>query len=727
MSMIILLLAGLSGTLAQHAPHTADNKQAIVHLFEWRWADIAAECETFLGPYGFGGVQVSPPTENRVITSPNRPWWERYQPISYRLNTRSGNDEDFKDMVHRCNQQGVRIYADVVINHMCADGGSGNGTGGSHFNADSLDFPGVPFGTDDFTDCGTCGTSDCSIQNYSDVNQVRNCRLASKLDLKLSSDYVRGKIVDYMNYLISIGVAGFRVDAAKHMLPGDLAAIFGRLSDLNTAYFPSGSRPFIAMEVIDLGGEAISSSEYTHLGRITEFRYGMQLGTLFRKQYGQKLAYLQFIGETWGMQWDNNALVFVDTHDTQRGHGAGGQAILTFRDSKLYKMANAFMLAFPYAFVRMMSSYYWDQWWEDWRDKNDWIGPPADGSGNTMGVSINNKGSCSNGWICEHRWRPNRNMVMFRNVAAGHGLSNWWDNRSNQIAFSREDRGFIAINNEVWWALDATLQTGLSSGDYCDVISGDLSNGGCTGKTITVGGDGRTHIYIAGDDEVPMIAIHAGSKVCRGNGTNPGVTDPVDPTYPSPISPTGTNRTVVFIKKQTSVGQDLFLRGGVGYGDRPGCTRDAVSSQCAIPISHRIKSSNTEGDNYLDWYGVECGQGLDIQGSPLVWTTNNSNSAATVSSQGYGYTPLNQWGDHYWMLDVDMDCSRTENGWFEVRAMTIARYPGGFAQWESDRNQGTCGGTAGGNKPYSSSNHFARCGKINAFDFDGNTCPINEF
>lgn len=34
------------------------NEKVIVHMFEWRWADIASECEEFLAPYGFGGVQV---------------------------------------------------------------------------------------------------------------------------------------------------------------------------------------------------------------------------------------------------------------------------------------------------------------------------------------------------------------------------------------------------------------------------------------------------------------------------------------------------------------------------------------------------------------------------------------------------------------------------------------------------------------------------------------------
>ena len=39
------------------------------------------------------------------------------------------------------------------------------------------------------------------------------------------------------------------------------------------------------------------------------------------------------------MMPDGNALVFVDNHDNQRGHGGGG-SLLTFRESKLYKVNN---------------------------------------------------------------------------------------------------------------------------------------------------------------------------------------------------------------------------------------------------------------------------------------------------------------------------------------------------------------------------------------------------
>ena len=50
--------------------------------------------------------QVSPPNEHKVIGG--RPWWERYQPISYKLDSRSGSSGEFEDMVRRCNAVGVK-------------------------------------------------------------------------------------------------------------------------------------------------------------------------------------------------------------------------------------------------------------------------------------------------------------------------------------------------------------------------------------------------------------------------------------------------------------------------------------------------------------------------------------------------------------------------------------------------------------------------------------------
>ena len=65
MKMKLLILATLLGlSFAQFDPHMKYGRTCIVHLFEWRWADIAAECERYLAPNGYGGVQVCPKYSN---------------------------------------------------------------------------------------------------------------------------------------------------------------------------------------------------------------------------------------------------------------------------------------------------------------------------------------------------------------------------------------------------------------------------------------------------------------------------------------------------------------------------------------------------------------------------------------------------------------------------------------------------------------------------------------
>jgi alpha-amylase len=104
-----------------------------VHLFEWRWTDIASECETHLGPAGFTAVQVSPPEEHSI--TPNHDWSERYQPVSYSIDrSRSGTRAEFIDMVNRCKAVGVGIYVDAVINHMTNFPSPGTGSNGTSYS-----------------------------------------------------------------------------------------------------------------------------------------------------------------------------------------------------------------------------------------------------------------------------------------------------------------------------------------------------------------------------------------------------------------------------------------------------------------------------------------------------------------------------------------------------------------------------------------------------------------
>lgn len=104
----------------------------------------------------------------------------------------------------------LRIYVDVVVNHMAPAGASApvNGTGGSKADPLARKFPAVPFSRKDFHQT-------CAISNYNNATNVRDCELASLPDLDQSKEHVRREIVNFMNHLIDLGVAGFRMDACK--------------------------------------------------------------------------------------------------------------------------------------------------------------------------------------------------------------------------------------------------------------------------------------------------------------------------------------------------------------------------------------------------------------------------------------------------------------------------------------------------------------------------------
>ena len=211
---------------------------------------------------------------------------------------------------------------DAVINHMTG-AWAGNGTAGNSFDGVKCDFPSVPFSPRHCNGRRQCPTHDGNIHDYGNPVEVRNCRLVTLADLKLDDDYVRSKIAGYLNKLIDIGVAGFRVDAAKHMKPKDLWNIFGRLHDLRKDVFGNGVKPFMFHEVIDMGGEAIRMSEYFNTGRVTNFIYGKKLAEIFLHQRDEA-KWLDSWGEGWGMPSRYDVVVFLNNHDNQRGHGAGG-------------------------------------------------------------------------------------------------------------------------------------------------------------------------------------------------------------------------------------------------------------------------------------------------------------------------------------------------------------------------------------------------------------------
>ena len=440
-------------------------RDVLVHLFEWNWGSVAKECPR-LAAIGYGGVQVSPPQEH--LTAPPFQWWQDYQPVSYQLESRRGTREQFSAMVDACHRAGVRIYADAVVNHM-AGADSGTGTAGSTFT--HYDYPGL--WTDaSFHHCGLAPNDD--IADYGNAQQVQTCELVNLADLATDTEPVRARLTAYLDDLISLGVDGFRVDAAKHMAAADVGAIVSRLRKPVDVY----------QEVIDMGTEPIKATDYVGSGKVLIFTYGAALGR--EVQWG-KLSNLKTLG---GSVDSSKAMVFVDNHDNQR-HG-GSEIATSAKDPRAYTIANVYMLAWPYGSPVVMSSYAFT-------DPD--AGPPAISDGTTKDTECG-----KDGWVCEHRWDAIAGMVGFHNAVAGTPMDKWWDDGGNAVAFARGDKGYVVINNATAPLTGRSFHTGLPAGTYCDVTEGRAAAGAtsCPDRSVTVNADGWFTADLRGRDALAI-------------------------------------------------------------------------------------------------------------------------------------------------------------------------------------------------------------------------------
>jgi alpha-amylase len=324
--------------------------------------------------------------------------------------------------------------ADAVVNHTTAGAGTGTGTGGSPYT--KYEYPGY-YREGDFHTCRT------GIDDYSDRHQVQECELFGLADLDTASEAVRVTVAGWLDHLMTLGVDGFRIDAAKHVPAGDLAAIKARLRDRSVHWVQEvGVDPDPAARP----REAVRPSEYTEIGDVDEFGAAYDLARIFR---AGTLAELRGWGDAAGGYLPGHrARTFVDNWDTER---AG--STLTIADGASYTLANVFVLAWPYGSPNVFSGY-------TFADRD--AGPPGDGA-----VS----GCHRDGWTCWHAEPMVTAMVRFRHAVAGTEMTDWWDNAAGAIAFGRAGKGFVVVNHEDA-PLTETFRTSLPAGSYRDVLHG---------------------------------------------------------------------------------------------------------------------------------------------------------------------------------------------------------------------------------------------------------------
>jgi alpha-amylase len=262
----------------------------------------------------------------------------------------------------------------------------------------------------------------------------------------------------------------------------------------------------VFQEVVDTRGEPVGVFDYVANGQVTEFLYSKRLGEAFA---AGDLRKLEALDESGGLLAGDSAVVFVDNHDNQRGHGMS--AMTTHRDGRRYDLASIFLLAWPYGTPKLMSSYQWG-------GVDDSRGPPRDGEGNTLAVfDAEGVADCGGeNWVCEHRRFELLRMVDFRSRAGFAGadeVGHWWSN-GPAAAFALRGReggfAFVAVNTDAGTTLQTRLQTGLPEGRYCNLLPAGLRGAliaagegsgfgtpGCTVGDVTVDAEGMLDLELA--------------------------------------------------------------------------------------------------------------------------------------------------------------------------------------------------------------------------------------
>ncbi len=424
----------------------------ILHAFNWRYADVQARADQIQAA-GYRMVLVSP-----AYRSEGGAWWARYQPQDLRvIDNPLGDTTAFRNMVNALQQRGIRVYADVVMNHMANEA----------FRRSDLNYPGSAvlatyagntayyngirlFGDLRFNllSANDFGPARC-IGDYNSVFEVQTWRLcggpgdAGLPDLVVNS-WVVSQQQQYLSALKAMGVRGFRIDAAKHMPASYINAVL-------TPAIKSGMHVF--GEVITGGGAGNSEYErflVPYLRDTDHAAYDFPLHNQLRQAFGFGGRLSQLVDPlAFGQALQpSRAITFTITHDIPNNGGFRG-LIMDPTDETL---------AYAYILGR---------------------------NGGVPMVYTDNNESGDNRWVNAWNRSDLRAMIRFHNAAQGSDQQVLSAGDCHLI-FRRGNLGIVAINkcgnsvsvpvamnnSVLWWntdyrdVLDGTNVVRITSGTY---------------------------------------------------------------------------------------------------------------------------------------------------------------------------------------------------------------------------------------------------------------------
>ena len=309
--------------------YKSGQRGSIVELFGWSLEDVGEECE-FLGIAGYLGVKIFSPNEH-LLTDANveggvlNPWWYGTQVVSYKYDARIGNQKQLKKIINRCRSYNVRVYAEVVVNHMT---GEGNDMNVDHVNGDkppcnhwgqktgsgfspmfqtafqnqynyytgklpATEYPSVPYFPSDFH----CSKS---IEDWDDPVELVYGYMVGLQDLNTEKEYVQKRIATFFVDMISMGISGIEIANGRHIQTSSFAKIFSYTKEFLGGNFPEDIFFIIIIENIDMEivfctGEGLLDFGVSFTKQLKEERFTDSDINQIKFWFKGNLAYSKFI------------------------------------------------------------------------------------------------------------------------------------------------------------------------------------------------------------------------------------------------------------------------------------------------------------------------------------------------------------------------------------------------------------------------------------------------
>ena len=373
----LMLLAACSGT---PEPSAADQRRDVgVQLFQWTWDAIAAECTDTLGPDGYAWVLTSPPQEHIV----GEQWWTVLPAGELPGGVAAGHARAVRGDGADVPRRGRRRVGRRGDQPHDRPGRARHRLGGLVVHALR-----VPRDLDGRRLPPLRADPERRHRQLPGRGPGADLRAGNLADLATETEHVRSTITAYLEDLLSLGVDGFRIDAAKHMPPEDIAAIVAGL--------PEGTG--IAQEVIRGSGEPITPEQYLGNGQVYEFAYGKELQGVLAGSPG--LALDLGTSSTLGAVRPGGGVRRQPRHRAQRldAQLRRRRRSTRWRTCSCSRARTARPVVYSgYAFS----------------DRD--AGPPQDGDGrcSTPRAATDPQ---DGDWVCQHRWPQIAGMVGWRNV-----------------------------------------------------------------------------------------------------------------------------------------------------------------------------------------------------------------------------------------------------------------------------------------------------------------------